>query len=464
MDFDVIIIGAGMSGLAAGIRLAYYDLKVCILEKHSLWGGLNSFYRKKYRFDVGLHALTNYVPKGVRNAPLTKLLRQLRLKHEDFDLHEQSFSQVCFQDRSLKFTNDFSVFDHEVMERFPVQTDGWQKLVKAIEEFDELALDYKPVSARTVVESYISDPILVDMLFCPLTYYGSAREQDMDWDQFVVMFKSIFKEGFARPHRGVRQILELLIAKYKELGGTLKLKSGVEQLRIEDGRVKEVVIEGGEVLTAKKIISSAGLVETLRMIPGYEPGKVDLPGEVGVLTFMESISILDREPKSFGFEPTIIFFNNGERFNYRRPQEALDVSSGVLCCPNNYKFDTPLEYPAIRITNLANFDRWASLPEDAYREAKQEWYRKSVDAVLPYIPDFRQYMVYNDTFTPRTIHHFTGHINGAVYGAPRKVKDGRTHLDNLFLCGTDQGFLGIVGAMLSGITMANVHVLQENVR
>ena len=29
----------------------------------------------------------------------------------------------------------------------------------------------------------------------------------------------------------------------------------------------------------------------------------------------------------------------------------------------------------------------------------------------------------------------------------------------LFLCGTDQGYLGIVGAMLSGISMANKHAL-----
>ena len=43
--YDTIIIGAGMSGLAAGIRLAYYDQKVCILERHTTIGGLNSFYR-----------------------------------------------------------------------------------------------------------------------------------------------------------------------------------------------------------------------------------------------------------------------------------------------------------------------------------------------------------------------------------------------------------------------------------
>ncbi len=32
--YDTIIIGAGLSGLAAGIRLAYYDKRVCVLERH----------------------------------------------------------------------------------------------------------------------------------------------------------------------------------------------------------------------------------------------------------------------------------------------------------------------------------------------------------------------------------------------------------------------------------------------
>jgi hypothetical protein len=49
-----------------------------------------------------------------------------------------------------------------------------------------------------------------------------------------------------------------------------------------------------------------------------------------------------------------------------------------------------------------------------------------------------------------------------VYGSPLKNKSGRTHLDNLFLCGTDQGFLGIVGAMLSGITIANLYGLRDD--
>ena len=44
--------------------------------------------------------------------------------------------------------------------------------------------------------------------------------------------------------------------------------------------------------------------------------------------------------------------------------------------------------------------------------------------------------------SPPTVHGFKG---GDLYGAPEKQLDGRTHLENLFVCGTDQGFVGIIG-------------------
>ncbi len=46
------------------------------------------------------------------------------------------------------------------------------------------------------------------MLFCPLMWYGNAREHDMDFGQFCIMFRSIFMEGLARPLAGVRLILK----------------------------------------------------------------------------------------------------------------------------------------------------------------------------------------------------------------------------------------------------------------
>jgi hypothetical protein len=64
-----------------------------------------------------------------------------------------------------------------------------------------------------------------------------------------------------------------------------------------------------------------------------------------------------------------------------------------------------------------------------------------------------------DMFTPRTVEKFTSHLGGAVYGSTRKARTGETGYQNLYLAGTDQGFLGIIGAMLSGISMANRHAL-----
>ena len=65
------------------------------------------------------------------------------------------------------------------------------------------------------------------MLFCPLMWYGNAREHDMDFGQFCIMFRSIFMEGFARPLAGVRLILKNLVRRFRELGGELRLRQGV---------------------------------------------------------------------------------------------------------------------------------------------------------------------------------------------------------------------------------------------
>ena len=78
-----------------------------------------------------------------------------------------------------------------------------------------------------------------------------------------------------------------------------------------------------------------------------------------------------------------------------------------------------------------------------------------MDTAARFAPDPRPFEVDRDAFTPRTIQHFCGHPRGAVYGAPKKHLDGRTPLDELFVIGTDQGLLGVVGAMLSGISIAN---------
>ena len=461
MAYDAVIIGSGLSGLAAGIRLAMFDKKVCIVEKHTVLGGLNSFYIRKNRtFDVGLHAMTNFTPKGVRNSPLGKLLKQLRFSHDDFRLCQQQISEIRFPEYSLRFTNDFEFFRQEVADHFPKEIDGFNKLVEKILSFDELNLDAKKtLSSRPILESFIKNPILIHMLNCPLMYYGNAREGDMDFYQFVIMFKSVFLEGFAKPIGGMNYILHLLEEKFKKLGGELRMGSGVTSINAENGTVESVTLENDEQLKAEKVISSMGYIETLNhCAPAL---KETAEYETGQVSFMESLCVVDSEPRDLGYDKSIVFFSTQPQFDYKVPDEMINVTTGVLCCSNNFDYPEPMKEGLIRLTNLANFAQWDILMRKDYIAAKKHWRNRALESVFKFFPDFRDNVLFLDSFTPKTIKKYTGHLNGAVYGSPLKIKNGKTPVNNLFICGTDQGFLGIIGATLSGISMANLHVLQK---
>ena len=460
--YDTIIIGAGMSGLAAGIRLAHYDQRVCILERHYTIGGLNSFYRVNGRnYDVGLHAVTNFTQKGTKKGPLARILRQLRFKYDDFALAPQKGSRIAFPDHELRFSNELDLLRSEVKKVFPDQVDNFEALVAKIADYDDLDQAAFEISGRKILNETISEPLLIEMILCPLMWYGNAAEHDMAWGQFCIMFRSIFLEGFARPYKGVRLILKHLVKRFRGLGGELKLRKGVKTIHVENEQAVCVELDNGEQLTAKRILSSAGRLETMRMCS--DTSELD-PRLAGQLTFIESISVLDREPSSIGNDDTIVFYNDSEKFHWERPaNELCDTRTGVICSPNNYVYadeEGKLADGVVRITTIADYDSWAGLSEEEYLREKLRWYDRSVAASVKYTPDFRPYVIDTDLFTPTTINRFTWHDNGAVYGSPDKVLDGKTHLNNLFLCGTDQGFVGIIGAMMSGISMANMHCLR----
>jgi phytoene dehydrogenase-like protein len=271
------------------------------------------------------------------------------------------------------------------------------------------------------------------------------------------MFRSIFLEGFARPRGGVRVILKHLVRKFKAQGGELRLRAGVKRIDVEGNCAARVILDDATELEADRILSSAGRVETMRLC-GADESSTARPGQV---SFVEAISVLDCQPRELGCDETIVFFNAGPRFAYRRPDDLVDLASGVICSPNNFAYAQPPAEGLVRTTALANFDRWRALPPDEYRAAKRSWYPRIVEAASRVVGDFRPRVVATDMFTPTTIKHYTGHENGAVYGSPAKRRDGTTHLENVFLCGTDQGFVGIIGAIFSGVAMANRHLLQS---
>ena len=239
------------------------------------------------------------------------------------------------------------------------------------------------------------------------------------------------------------------------------------KISAHEGRATALILDTGEEITATHIISSIGAPETERLI-GVATDATPL--EAGRLSFVETISILNCQPAALGWgSDTIVFFNDSSRFDYACPTNALDTRSGVICLPNNFDYgdDRELSEGIFRVTCLARYDQWAPLAEESYQAQKIRCFaevQRSARRFMPAVSDavLAGATITTDMFTPRTITKFSGHIGGAIYGAPVKHRQGRTPLENVYLCGTDQGFLGIIGAMLSGISMANLHILQKN--
>ena len=224
-----------------------------------------------------------------------------------------------------------------------------------------------------------------------------------------------------------------------------------------------VVLDDGTQLAAHQLLSSAGYVETMRMCDDVTRVSAD---DAGQMSFTESVAVLDCSPARFGLDQTIVFFNDSPRFHWQAAKDLIDCRTGVVCSPNNYLYDdaedgsTKLPDGVVRVTSIASFPRWTQLADDDYQMAKLRCYDQVSCSAVRFVPDYRGHVIDTDFFTPKTIRRFTWHANGAVYGAPQKRLDGTTDVANLFICGTDQGFVGIVGTIMSGISVANQHLLR----
>lgn len=446
-----------------------FGKKVIIVEKHFVVGGLNSFFARKGRkFDVGLHAVTNFPsPSSGKASPLLRACRQLRIPFDSLNLYPQSTSRISFENRDIRFNNDFDFFLSEIETIFPKDKVNFQALLEKMDAFDAYSVDVPDLSTRAILNDIFSDPLLGEMLLCPTCYYGSAQENDIDFATFVMLFDAIFKQGLARPNLGIRALLDPLVKKIDELGVTRLMNSGVQKINSNHELATEIVMESGEIFTADQIISTCGVVETEELFNSKELNYTQT--EVGKFSVIETISVFDGKPSDFGWDETIVFFNDSEKFRYEQPEGSIDLSSGVICLPENYQDpqNVDIEEARLRITNPANFSKWTSFKDVEYEQEKEKCESQMRDKALSYLPngniqknDFLSATLMTDTFTPRTIKKYTHHANGALYGSPKKSRTGSTSLKNLYLAGTDQGYIGIVGAMLGGIAVANNRILR----
>lgn len=116
--YDVIIIGSGISGLAAGALLAKEGRKVLILERHYTPGGFtHMFKRKDYEWDVGIHYIGEVHKPSSVLAQVFKYLSNGQLEWADMG---EVYDKIIFGDEVFDFRSGIEEFKNQLKSTFPI--------------------------------------------------------------------------------------------------------------------------------------------------------------------------------------------------------------------------------------------------------------------------------------------------------------------------------------------------------
>lgn len=278
----IIVIGAGLGGLAAGLRLAHAGHRVTILEKNEQPGGkVNRLEWEGFHFDTGPTILT--LPEEIY-----RLFRELGRDPDEY-LTLRAFDPIYrahFQDGST-FTlhADEDATEAEVRRLSPSDGPNYRRFMgraariwQAIEEvvFDRLFLSWrdllKPEMLRAGlrvdplrsmyrrVEQAFDDPRIRQLFMFQAIYVGASPRQTPATYTVIPFLEQ--RAGVWFPEGGLYAIVEALMRVAQELGVTVRCQTPVQTIRVSEGRAQGVELADGTFLEADIVLSNADLVHT----------------------------------------------------------------------------------------------------------------------------------------------------------------------------------------------------------
>ena len=286
-EFDAVVIGAGLGGLAAAAQLAKAGKSVLVLERQNVAGGYaQGFRRGEFLFDVGLHAIDGAASGGWTNRVLQKLGILSRLEMHTID----PLYVVRASNRQIVAHSDINAFREELARHFPKQRSGVQALfesaariysrvVSAIECRDR---HWNEVNARSALGSeveavlkqsllsflsyYIDDIDLINVLGALWTYFGLPPSK-LSAAAFLVPWVSYHQYGASYPRGGAGAVSGALYQIIESNGGKLLFGQTVERIEVENERVVAVQTASGLAFAGRTVIANTNVPDAfLRLI------------------------------------------------------------------------------------------------------------------------------------------------------------------------------------------------------
>ncbi|MEM8592052.1 MAG: phytoene desaturase [Pseudomonadota bacterium] len=270
-----IIIGAGLGGLAAAMRLGAKGYAVTVLDRLDRVGGRGSSITKGgHRFDLGPTIIT--VPEVYE-----KLWAACgRNFHDDVTLKPlDPFYEIRWTDGSNFYaTGDTKIMETEVARLNPSDVKGYRKFLKDSERRYVVGFEgmlTKPMhkiwetlkvlptfawlradqSILKLAQKRVKDERLrMALSFHPLFIGGDP----MNVTSMYALVSYLEKEfGVHYAMGGVQAIADAMAGVIEDQGGRVELDVTVDEILVRDGAVRGVRLDDGEVLRAPLVVSNA---------------------------------------------------------------------------------------------------------------------------------------------------------------------------------------------------------------
>ncbi|HEX9059368.1 MAG TPA: NAD(P)/FAD-dependent oxidoreductase [Clostridia bacterium] len=462
--YDAVIIGAGVSGLVCGCYLAKAGMKVLIAEQHYKPGGYcTSFKRKGFTFDAAAHSFGSYREGGNMNRVFKELDLDKRLKIKRYDPSDV----IITPDYKISFWNDLDKTIKELQKVFPQET--------KIREFFDFMSCPKPAEMAVLrnktfgnlLDKYFSNNKLKTILSISLLINGGLPPSLLTAFTGSQIFSEFLLDGGYYPDGGMQVLPDALAERFKELGGTLLLSCGVKKIKIKGDSVAGVVLEMGDFIHSKYVISNCDARQTFLKLVGRRVISEELLQKLDTMIPSLSMFVLylgiSKDMASLPKPGCTAWFLSHYAI------EDMYISSKKRNAGNLQEFLLRVspEGESILAMVLAPFRNtryWAN-----NKHKLLEAFIKKIEEHTS--PDLSKHIVYKDAATPNTLYRYTLNYKGAAYGwesifsqsaDPDFIKP--PFCQNLYLTGhwTTRG-LGIAGVTYIGYNTANLIIKKGKV-
>ena len=503
--YDVIIIGSGISSLCAASFLGLNGQKVLVLEKHFKIGGwTHTFKRENYEWDVGIHYIGGmHLKKSMARRILDKISDNKLKWHKMSD----NYDRIVFPDKSYNLVAPKQAYIDQMIKYFPDEKDAIYKYMDLIEKANKTSMRYFMAKTLSGISEFLfyrsftkgffkySNQTTLDVLSSVTSNKKLIGVLTGQWgDHGLTPAKSSFLmhamivnhyfDGGNYPVGGCRQIAETIVPFIRKNGGDLFVNAGVKEISINNNQADGVILENGDKVKSDRVISSAGVVNTLtKLVKGHKTFNKSLLNTVVPTKSYICLYIgLNGTAEELGLKDTNLWIYNDYDHDKSLEHSSLDINNDFpvlyVSFPSTKDPTWQEQFPGKSSMEAITFssDEWYAdwkIKEwknrgDKYEKIKDDLTDRIMNIVYKNVPQVKDKIDYIELSTPLTVQSLANYDKGEMYGiehGPERFKQKwlkpKTPIKDLFLTGQDVTTVGFTSALFSGLLTTSV-ILKKN--